>query len=134
MESHAAGYAMGTALALPFDAAVARVTAALKEEGFGILTEIDVQATFRKKLDLDFRRYVILGACNPTLAHQALDAELAAGLLLPCNVIVYETPSGSVVQIMDPGMMLGVAENPALEPLAAEAADRLGRALATLTP
>jgi uncharacterized protein (DUF302 family) len=103
------------------------VAAALKEEGFGILTEIDVKATLKKKLDADFRKYVILGACNPPLAHRALSAELEIGLLLPCNVIVYEEDDGSVVSIVDPISMLGVVESPELEPVASEARARLER-------
>ena len=114
-----ADYAFRTELDLPYEQAVERVTAALKEQGFGVLTEIDVKATLKKKLDADFRSYVILGACNPPLAHQALQAELEIGLLLPCNVIVYEKDSGSVVSIVDPLSMLG------LDPVAEEARKRL---------
>ncbi|RME56970.1 MAG: DUF302 domain-containing protein, partial [Caldilineae bacterium] len=112
---------------VPYEEAVEKVTAALKEEGFGVLTEIDVKATLKKKLDVDFRRYVILGACNPPLAHKALSTKLDIGLLLPCNVIVYEEDGGSVVSIVDPIAMLGVAEAEGLEDVAAEAARRLGR-------
>ena len=99
----------------------------LKQEGFGVLTEIDVKATLKKKLDVDFRKYVILGACNPPLAHQALTAELEIGLLLPCNVIVYEVNGGSVVSIVDPISMLDVVANPDIQPVADEARTRLGR-------
>jgi uncharacterized protein (DUF302 family) len=112
---------------LSYREAVERVTAALKEEGFGVLTEIDVKATLKKKLDADFRQYVILGACNPPLAHQALNAELEIGLLLPCNIIVYEEGKGSIVSIVDPLSMLGLVENPDLEPVASEARARLQR-------
>jgi uncharacterized protein (DUF302 family) len=106
-----------------------------QEEGFGVLTEIDVKSTFKKKLDVDFRKYTILGACNPVLANQALGEELEIGLLLPCNVIVYDDEQGgSVVSIVDPISMLGVVENPNLDAGADEARARLQRvsnALAT---
>jgi uncharacterized protein (DUF302 family) len=126
-------YAFRTKLDLPYEQAVGKVTAALKDEGFGVLTEIDVKATLKKKLDADFRRYVILGACNPALAHQALNTELEIGLLLPCNVIVYEEDGGSVVSIVDPISMLGVVENPELDPVADEARTRLQRVIETLS-
>lgn len=121
--------AIGLTVALdtPYEKAVGQVTEALKAEGFGVLTEIDVQATFKKKLDADFRRYVILGACNPPLAHRALTASLDIGLLLPCNVIVYEEGAGSVVSLVDPLSMLGVADAPGLDEVAQEARTRLGR-------
>ena len=117
-------YAYQAWLDLPYEEAVERVTAALKEEGFGVLTQIDVKATLKKKLDADFRKYVILGACNPPLAHKALTTELEIGLLLPCNVIVYEEEEGSKVSIVDPLSMLGVVENPDLSPVAEEARTR----------
>ena len=126
-------YGIEKRLDVPYEEAVERVTSALAGEGFGILTEIDVKATLKKKLYLDFRRYVILGACNPPLAHRALSAELDVGLLLPCNVIVYEDDGGSVVSAADPGAMMEVSGNPALEPVAAEARERLERALGSLT-
>jgi len=107
-------------LDLPYAQTVEYVTAALKDQGFGFLTEIDVQATLKQKLDVDFRKYVILGACNPPLAHQALTTELELGLLL-CNVIVYEDDGASVGAIIDPIAMLEVAGNPALETVAREA-------------
>jgi uncharacterized protein (DUF302 family) len=127
-------YGMRVHLDLPYDAAIERATAALKAEGFGVLTTIDVKATLKQKLDVDFRRYVILGACNPSLAYRALSTELEIGLLLPCNVIVYETEdgAGSVVSIVDPHAMLGTGINPALAPVADEAAARLRRVLASL--
>ncbi|MGD2158324.1 MAG: DUF302 domain-containing protein [Anaerolineales bacterium] len=114
-------------LEVPYEEAVEMVTAALKEEGFGVLTEIDVKATIKQKLDKDFRKYVILGACNPPLAHRALTTQLDIGLLLPCNVIVYEADSGSEVAIIDPISMLGVVDNPELEPVADEAREKLQR-------
>ena len=119
---------------LPYDAAVTRITEALKAQGFGVLTTIDVQQTLKAKLDRDFKKYVILGACNPQLADRALHAEPEVGLLLPCNVIVYETaPSSSVVAAMAPLAALGiVGENPALSGVAREADQRLRAALSTL--
>ena len=127
-------YAFRTRVDLPFEAAVEEVTGALKEEGFGVLTEIDVRATLKKKLDVDFRKYVILGACNPPLAYQALNSELEIGLLLPCNVIVYEEDNqkGSIVSIVDPISMLGVVINPSLDSVANEARSRLQRVLAAI--
>ena len=119
-------------LNLPYEQALQKTTDALKAEGFGVLTEIDVQATLKQKLDVDFRKYRILGACNPTLAHQALTNELEIGLLLPCNVIVYEDDGGSVVSIVDPIAMLNVTENPALESVAREARSRLERVITAL--
>lgn len=115
-----------------YETAVERTTAALKEEGFGILTEIDLKATLKQKLDADFRKYVILGACNPSLAHRALSTDLEIGLLLPCNVIVYEEDGGSVVSIVDPLLMLDVMENPDLDPVAQEARTRLQRVVEAL--
>ncbi len=120
-------YQFSARVPLTYDDAVARVTAELKKEGFGVLTEIDVKATLKQKLDVEFRRYTILGACNPVLAHQALQEELEIGLLLPCNVIVYEVNGGSVISIVDPLVMLGVVDNPALKQVAAEAQARLRR-------
>jgi uncharacterized protein (DUF302 family) len=122
-------YAFRTRLDLPYEQTVRKVTAALKDEGFGVLTEIDVKATLKKKLDADFRKYVILGACNPSLAHQALETELEIGLLLPCNVIVFEDDGGSIVSIVDPLSMLGVVESPDLDPVAQEARTRLLRVM-----
>ena len=113
-------------LDLSYEQAVDQVTAALKEQGFGILTEIDVKATLKKRLDADFRRYVILGACNPNLAYQALQTELDIGLLLPCNVIVYENDDRqSAIAIVDPISMLGIVQNDELDSVADEARRRL---------
>ena len=114
---------------LPYEEALQRVKDALKEEGFGVLTEIDVKDTLRQKLQVDFRKYDIIGACNPPLAHRALQSELEIGLLLPCNVIVYEEDGGSVVAAFDPETGLGLAGNPALEEIARDAKARLTRAL-----
>lgn len=122
-----------TKLGLPYERAIEQVTTALKEEGFGVLTEIDVKATLRKKLDADFRKYIILGACNPPLAHKALSKQLNIGLLLPCNVIVYEDNDGSVVEILDPIQMLEMADNPEVRPVAEEARARLERVVRLLT-
>lgn len=119
---------------IPYEEAVEQATEALKEEGFGVLTEIDVKSTLKEKLDVDFRPYVILGACNPPLAKQALDAELEVGALLPCNVIVYsdESGEGSVVSAVEPMTMLGVVDNPELTPIAEDVKERLRRVLQSL--
>ena len=127
-----AAYGFAVRLNIPYEEAARRVTAALKDEGFGILTEIDVQATLKQKLDADFRRYVILGACNPPLAHRALLADLDVGLLLPCNVIVYEEDGGSVISVIDPLAMLGVLGNPSLKPVADAAQEKLRRVVHSL--
>jgi uncharacterized protein (DUF302 family) len=122
-------YAIGATVALDYACAVDRVKEELGREGFGVLTEIDVTATMKKKLDVDFRPYVILGACNPPLAYKALSAERDIGLLLPCNVIVYadDTPGRSVVAVMDPVEALKLTENPDVRPLAEEVRERLTR-------
>ncbi|HZD58356.1 MAG TPA: DUF302 domain-containing protein [Anaerolineales bacterium] len=127
MNRQVTDYAYRTKLNLPYEQAIEKVTAALKEEEFGVLTEVDVKATLKKKLDADFRKYIILGACNPPLAHRALTTQVDIGLLLPCNVIVYEENGGSVVAILDPIAMLGVVDNPELDPVAEEARSRLRR-------
>jgi uncharacterized protein (DUF302 family) len=127
-------YGLSVALTVPFATAVTAATDALKAEGFGVLTTIDVQQTLKAKLDRDFRKYVILGACNPALADRALHAELEVGLLLPCNVIVYETDGNqSVVAAMAPLAALGmVGANASLHAVAAEADERLRRVLTAL--
>ncbi len=127
-------YGIGVTIAVPYEQAVERATAALKAEGFGVLTTIDVKQTLKQKLDRDFRKYVILGACNPPLADRALHAELEIGLLLPCNVIVYELePGRSAVSAMAPMAALGiVGDHAALAQVAREADERLRRALAAL--
>ncbi|MEZ4513314.1 MAG: DUF302 domain-containing protein [Chloroflexota bacterium] len=127
-------YGLGTTLDLPFADAIAAITNALKTEGFGILTEINIQETLKKKLDVNFRRYVILGACNPPLAYQALQTELDIGLLLPCNVIVYEMDGGkTAVSIADPQVMVAITGTPALQGMADEARAKLTRALESLS-
>lgn len=127
-------YGLRAVIPEPYERAVEHVTEALKAEGFGVLTTIDVNHTLKQKLNSDFRRYVILGACNPELADQALRAELEVGLLLPCNVVVYEVdPDRSVVAAMAPLVALGlVDDNPALEHVAKDADQRLRRALSRL--
>lgn len=126
-------YAMHRTLpGVSYEAAVERVTQALQAEGFGILTTIDVSATLREKLDVAFRPYVILGACNPGLAHRALSADDNLGLLLPCNVVVAEAEDGAEISIARPQAMLEIAENASIQPIADEAEERLGRALAAV--
>jgi uncharacterized protein (DUF302 family) len=116
-----------------FEEALEKVTTALKREGFGILTQIDVKDTLKKKLDVDFRRYIILGACNPPLAHKALSAEPQIGLLLPCNVVVQEASEGGVtVSIADPRAMFSLVNNPRLIPVVDDADQRLRRVFASL--
>jgi uncharacterized protein (DUF302 family) len=121
-------YGFGCTVGAELEEAVRRTTEALKQEGFGVLTTIDVQATLKNKIGADFKPYVILGACNPNLAYRALQAEEELGLLLPCNVVVYANGDGtSRVSIVDPHQMMGFVENPALEEVAGEAAARLQR-------
>jgi uncharacterized protein (DUF302 family) len=125
-------YGTSVTLALPFDQVVPAVRASLADQGFGVLTEIDVQATMKAKLGEDLAPYLILGACNPPLAHRALQVDPSIGLLLPCNVVVRQTDDGTVVEAIDPMMMVSVSDNPALQPVADEAASRLRTALAAL--
>ena len=127
-------YGLKVSLSVPYDEAIVRATDALKAQGFGVLTTIDVKQTLKAKLDRDFRKYVILGACNPPLADRALHAELEVGLLLPCNVIVYEaSPSSRVVAAIAPLAALDVVgENLALAQVAREADRLLRQALVTL--
>ena len=126
-------YGISTPVALEYGRAVERTKEELAKEGFGVLAEIDIAATLKKKLDVDFRPYVILGACNPPLAHRALTAERDLGLLLPCNVIVYKVGDKSAVSIVDPAQMLGVVDdNPELDALASEVEISLRRVVAAL--
>lgn len=128
-----AHYGIRTHIDAGLDEAIERTTAALKEQGFGVLTRIDVHSTLKEKLDVEHRPYVILGACNPQLAHQGLEAEPELGLLLPCNVVVaQEDGGGCTVAAIDAGVMLGVVGNDALAPIASEAQERLQRALDAL--
>jgi uncharacterized protein (DUF302 family) len=115
-----------------FAEAAARVRDALRKQGFGVLTEIDVQATLRDKLGEDMEEYLILGACNPSLAHQALSADRSIGLLLPCNVVVRAEAGQTVIEALDPQAMVAVTEEPSLQPVANEAATRLRAALDSL--
>ncbi len=117
----------------PFDEALARVTGALKAEGFGVLTEIDIQATFKTKLDIDFRRYRILGACNPPFARRALEQSLDIGLFLPCNVVVYEEDSGAThVAAIDPLETLAATGEASLKEIAREVHEKLQRVIASV--
>lgn len=127
-------YVLSTTVPLPFSAAVNEVRAALDDQGFGILTEIDIKATMKAKMDADVLPQVILGACRPPLALAALQAEPSIGLLLPCNVVVRALDeSTTVVEAADPQMMVSMTANPALQAVADEAAQRLTAALATLS-
>jgi len=127
-------YGLKKIVSLPVEDADQRLREELQKEGFGILTEIDVKATLKEKLDVDFRPYKILGACNPSLAHQALSAERDIGLLLPCNVIVYEgeEEGTSVVGVLDPKIQLGITGRDDIDHLAGEVRTRMERVLAAL--
>jgi uncharacterized protein (DUF302 family) len=126
---------MRARLNLPYAQAVQKTTDALKAEGFGVLTQINMQTTLKRRPDIDFRRHVILGACNPPLAHHVLSASLDVGLPLPCNVTVYEEEDGSVVTAVDPLEMFGVIkEDPVTHEVAVEAKTRLQRMIASLKP
>jgi uncharacterized protein (DUF302 family) len=127
------GYTIQTTVNGAFDETVETAVAALKDEGFGVLCDIDVQATLEEKLDKEFRQYRILGACNPALAHEGLTAEIELGALLPCNVIVYETDGDVVVSAVDPQQLVGIAENTALDAIATEVHERYERVLSTIT-
>jgi len=124
-------YGTTVVLAQSFDDAVAAVRVALSDQGFGVLTEIDVQATMKAKLDVDLPPYLILGACNPSLAYRVLQAEPSVGLLLPCNVIIRQTDQGTVAEAIDPMTMVSISGNPALQPVD-EVAGRLNVVLAAL--
>ena len=123
-------YAFSTVLDMTYEDAVSRVTDALREEGFGVLTEIDVKATLKKKLDKEFRKYVILGACNPPYAYRSLEADLDVGLLLPCNVIVYETDDKTAyVAAINPVFALEIIQSQELKNIAEEVSEKLKRVI-----
>lgn len=125
-------YGRSITMSMEFDQAVTATKEALKEQGFGVLSEIDVAATLADKLGVEREPLVILGACNPELANRALDIEPQIALLLPCNVVVRRQGTETVIEAIDPAMLVGVTANPKLEPVAGEAADRLAAALASL--
>ena len=127
-------FGFGTVVGTSFDETIVNVTAALKTEGFGVLTDIDVAATMKAKLDKDMPPYRILGACNPSLAHQAISAEPEIGLLLPCNVVVRALPDGKTrVSFMDPESVLQLVDQPGVEVLAADVKARLHRVMAAVS-
>jgi uncharacterized protein (DUF302 family) len=125
-------YTFGTRIPAPVAVVQPRVEAALKAEGFGVLTEIDVQATLKAKLGVEREAFVILGACNPVLAHGALEADPSVGALLPCNVVLREDGGETIVEVMDPMAVLGIVDDPGIRPVATEARARLERAIAAL--
>lgn len=122
-------YGKKVRLSASFEVALSRTVQALKSHGFGVLTEIDVKKTMKTKIDVDFKKYAILGACNPHLAHEALTAEEDLGLLLPCNVVVYEEDDGATVAMLDPKLMSSVTSNPTLAEVAEKAGALLDEAL-----
>jgi len=125
-------YGISKTVPLSYQQTIEKVTEELKKEGFGILTTIDVSDTLKKKLDVDFPKYIILGACNPPFAHKALTAEEEIGLLLPCNVIVYEKDGATHLSAFNPSIIKSLIDNPALEPIVAEARERLERVIAAV--
>ncbi len=125
-------YGFGRDLADPYPVVLPRVREALESEGFGVITEIDVRKTMKEKLGVDGRPHVILGACNPRFAHEALGFEADLGLLLPCNVVVYEMDAGTRVAVINAGAMLGMVGNERLVPIAEQVQERLDRVLASL--
>lgn len=120
-------YGFSKTVDLSFEDTINKVTEELKKEGFGILTTIDIKETLKNKIDVDFKKYTILGACNPPLAYKALLAEEEIGLLLPCNVIVYEKEGKSAVSVFDPSLMSKVVENEKMNPIAEEVKEKLQR-------
>ena len=125
-------YGFSKTIDLPYDQAIEKVTAELKKEGFGVLTSIDVKETLKQKINVDFKNYAILGACNPPIAHRALQEEEDLGLLLPCNVVVYEKDNKTRVSIFDPMVMTWIMENDNIKPIATEVQERLQRVLASV--
>ena len=120
-------YGFSKNINIPYEKAVEKVTEELKKEGFGVLTSIDVKETLKKKIDVDFKKYIILGACNPPLAHKALESEEQLGLLLPCNVIVYENNGGATVSFFDPMIMTKLIDNEKLKAVAEEVQSKMKR-------
>lgn len=125
-------YAFRVRLDVRYEDTLAKLEVALKGEGFGILTSVDMRATLKEKLNVEFRKYRIVGACNPPLAYRALSEELEAGLVLPCSIVVYEEGTGSAVAVADPAAVVELLGNPALRPVAAEAQTKLKRVLEAL--
>jgi len=123
-------YGFSKIVDLSFEQTIEKVTEELKKEGFGVLTTIDVKDTLKKKIDVDFKKYTILGACNPPIAHKALQTEEELGLLLPCNVIVYEKENQTKVSMFDPMLMTNIVDNEKMEPIAKEVKEKLQRVLA----
>jgi uncharacterized protein (DUF302 family) len=132
MMSTSRGYAFQATIRSPYADVLEKIGTALKEEGFGILTALNMQAILKEKLGSSFRRYSILGACNPPLAQRALDRDLDAGLILPCSIVVYEEDGGTVVSIANPMAMMSLLDNPELKPIAEEADAKLRRVLRAL--
>ena len=122
-------YGFSKTVDMPYEQTIEKVATELKKEGFGVLTSIDVKETLKQKINVDFKKYVILGACNPPIAHKALQEEEELGLLLPCNVIVYEKDNKTRVSIFDPMVMIWIMENDNIKPIAAEVQERLQRVL-----
>lgn len=125
-------YGFSKTIDVPYEEAVEKTRAALKEEGFGVLSEIDIKEKMKEKLGVDFRKYVILGACNPALAYETLQEEIDIGLLLPCNVVVYEQGDRTVVSAVDAAKMLSVVGNPKLEATASRVNEKLRRVIDSL--
>lgn len=126
-------YGLTATLDRPFDDTVTEVRAALAEEGFGVISEVDMQATLRTKLGVEIDPYLILGACNPGYAHRSLQVDPSIGLLLPCNVVIRRTDAGTVVEMIDPQMMVEVTEEPGMQAIAEEVGERLAAALRALS-
>ena len=125
-------YGFSKEVDLSYEQAIEKVTDELKKEGFGVLTSIDVKETFKQKINVDFKKYAILGACNPSIAHKALQEEEELGLLLPCNVVVYEKDNKTRVSIFDPMVMTWILENDNMKPIATEVQEKLQRVLAAI--
>ena len=126
-------YGLTATLDRPFDDTVTDVRAALAEEGFGVISEVDMQATLRTKLGVEIDPYLILGACNPGFAHRSLQVDPSIGLLLPCNVVIRRTDAGTVVEMIDPQMMVEVTEDPGMQVIAEEVGEKLAAALRALS-